>query len=60
MTRLDVPERLLPYLEDLLRTGLWGTTVQEVCVRLLEKGLEAEISAGVIGARSNGQLLPGD
>jgi len=54
-----IPERLQPYLDDLLETGLWGTSRQECVVRLVERSIEYEIERGMITPRVNGQKLDG-
>ena len=47
--KVPIPVRLLPYLERLKRTGLWGTHIDHVVERLVEQGILREITAGNIG-----------
>jgi hypothetical protein len=53
---LQVPERLVPYLTDLYDTGLWGPTLHDVAIRLIERSIESEIGIGTIPYRVNGEV----
>lgn len=46
---VPIPTRLLPYLENLRRTGLWGTHIDHVVERLVEQGILREIASGNTG-----------
>jgi hypothetical protein len=49
----DVERRLL---QQLLKTGLWGFTVEEVCERLIAESLREKISPKQIVLRMRGGL----
>jgi hypothetical protein len=52
-----LPARLVPYLDDLGRTGLFGKSIEEVALTLIEEALRCKVQEGLIRARKNGKRV---
>ena len=50
---VEVLPLMREYLEDLLKTGLWGRSIEEVALRLLEQGIKDEIATDHIRQRQS-------
>lgn len=53
----EIPMRLVPYLEDMVRGGLWGKDLDEVIVRCVERQIGQEVTAGLIPLRRLGRII---
>jgi hypothetical protein len=53
---IDFPHRLLPYLEDLAKTGLWGTDLDAVVITLVQEGIQKAVLQRFIPHRKNGKV----
>ena len=51
-----VPARLLPYLQELLATGLYGATVEDVVTNLLETAIQIAVRDGDVRLRHRGRV----
>lgn len=54
--RVTIPGRLIPYLEDMLRGGLWGLDLRQTIVRAVELQVQQEVSRGAIPTRIHGKV----
>lgn len=45
---IDATPKMARYLDDLVETGLYGSTRSEVATRLVTRGLEVVIERGVV------------
>lgn len=50
--KLEIPARLLPYLQELRHTGLYGSTVEEVAETLVLDQLKHLIGTKLLTIRS--------
>lgn len=57
--RVTIPKRLLPYLDDLLRHGLFGTSFREVVIRCVERDVQEQVKKGHIPMRVKGKVHRG-
>ena len=53
--RVTIPGRLLPYLGDMHRFGLWGITLRDVIVNAVQSQVQEEVRKGAIPQRINGK-----
>lgn len=53
---VDIPLRLLPYLEDLHRTGLYGNDFEQTVIRCLEQQINKAVADGLIPLRRYGKF----
>lgn len=53
--KVVLPARLLPYLDDLVATGLHGTTIEAVVVSLVEEIVRTKVAEGILRSRRHGK-----
>lgn len=54
---VDFPARLLPYLEDLVKTGLWGSDLDDTVVACVQEVIQKAVLDGFIASRVNGKKV---
>lgn len=56
--RTSIPERLRPYLRDLVATGLFGRNEHDAVIRCVEREMQKAVTEGFIPSRVNGKVRP--
>ncbi len=54
--RTTIPERLRPYLRDLVATGLFGLNEHDAVIRCIERELQKAVKDGFVPPRVNGKV----
>ena len=54
--RVTIPNRLLPYLEDMTRGGLWGLDLRQTVIYAVQCQVQQEVSRGAIPNRIHGKV----
>lgn len=54
--RVTVPARLVPYLTDMLRGGLYGVSLTQTVISSLQNEINREVMRGAIPLRVHGKV----